>query len=113
MKYMHLPLCIRGESQTSIVPGGAGEDRLNTLAGVVAGLNTDLDSATLGLSRVHLELEDAHARIAAWKLGLMEGIPLKFKSLPWRYPLPARGSAMENQDPSPGCFRFFIYVVIS
>jgi hypothetical protein len=31
---------------------------------VVAGLNTDLDSATLDLSRVHLELENAHARIA-------------------------------------------------
>jgi hypothetical protein len=65
MMYRHLTLCLRGESQTSIVPGGAGEDRLNTLAGVVVGLNTDLDSATLDLSRVHLELEDAHARIAA------------------------------------------------
>jgi hypothetical protein len=43
----------------------------------------------------------------------MEGILLKFKSLPWRYPLPTIGSAMENQDPSPGCFRFSIYVVIS
>jgi hypothetical protein len=32
---------------------------------VVADLNTDLDSATLDLSRVHLELEDAHTRIAA------------------------------------------------
>jgi hypothetical protein len=53
MKYRHLPLYIRGESETSIVPGGAEEDRLNTLAGVVAGLNTDLDSATLDLSRVH------------------------------------------------------------
>jgi hypothetical protein len=42
-----------------------------------------------------------------WKLSLMEGIPLKFKSLPWRYPLPARGSAMENQDPSPGYHRVF------
>jgi hypothetical protein len=31
----------------------------------VASLNTDLDSATLDLSRVHEELEDAHARIAA------------------------------------------------
>jgi hypothetical protein len=62
---MHLPLHIRGENQTGIVPGGANEDRLNTLTGVVAGLNTDLDSATLDLSRVHLELEDAHARIAA------------------------------------------------
>jgi cell division protein FtsB len=31
----------------------------------VAGLNTDLDSATLDLSRVHGELEEAHARIAA------------------------------------------------
>ena len=65
MKYMHLPLCIRGESQTSIVPGGAGEDRLNTLASILAGLNTDLDSATLDLSRVHMELEESHARIAA------------------------------------------------
>jgi hypothetical protein len=63
-KYRHLPLYIRGESQTNIVVGGAGEDRLNTLAGLVEGLNTDLDSATLDLSRVHLELEDAHARIA-------------------------------------------------
>jgi hypothetical protein len=64
-KYRHLFLCLSGGSLTSIVPGGAGEDRLNTLAGVVAGLNTDLDSATLDLSRVHLELEDAHARIVA------------------------------------------------
>jgi hypothetical protein len=64
-KYMHLPLYIRGENKTSIVPCGENEDRLNTLAGVVAGLNTDLDSATLDLSRVHLELEDAHARIVA------------------------------------------------
>jgi hypothetical protein len=77
MKYMHLPLCIRGESQTNIVPGGAGEDRLNTLAGVVAGLNTDLDSATLDLSRVHLELEDAHARIAALEAQLDGRNPLK------------------------------------
>jgi hypothetical protein len=30
----------------------------------VAGLNTDLDSTTLNLSRVHGELEEAHARIA-------------------------------------------------
>ena len=62
---MHLPLRPRGESQTSIVPGEAREDHLNTLVGVVVGLNTDLDSATLDLSRVHEELEDAHARIAA------------------------------------------------
>jgi hypothetical protein len=65
MKYMHLPMRLHGESQTSIVLGRADEDRLNTLVGVVVGLNTDLDSATLDLSRVHLELEDAHARIAA------------------------------------------------
>jgi hypothetical protein len=64
-KYRHLPPHLRGESQTSIVPGGAREDRLNTLAGVVAGLNTDLDSATLDISRAHLELEDVPARIAA------------------------------------------------
>jgi hypothetical protein len=64
-KYMHLPLRLSGGSQTSIVLGGAGEDRLNIIAGAVAGLNIDLDSATLDLSRVHLELEDAHARIAA------------------------------------------------
>jgi hypothetical protein len=36
----------------------------------VAGLNTDLDSATMDLSRVHLELEDAHARIVALKAQL-------------------------------------------
>jgi hypothetical protein len=64
-KFRHLPLRLSGGSQTSIVPGEAGEDRLNTLAGVVAGLNTDLDSATLDLSRVNLELENAHARIVA------------------------------------------------
>ena len=64
-KFRHLPLRLSGGSQTSIVPGGACEDRLNTLPSVVAGFNTDLDNATLDLSRVHLELEDAHARIAA------------------------------------------------
>jgi hypothetical protein len=62
--YKNLPLRPRGESQTSVVPGEAGEDRVNTLVGVVPDLNTDLDSATLDLSRVHEELEDAHARIA-------------------------------------------------
>jgi hypothetical protein len=65
MRYRHLPLRLRGESQTSVVLGEAGEDRLNVLVGVVAGLNTDLDSANLDLSRVHEELKDAHARIAA------------------------------------------------
>jgi hypothetical protein len=64
-RYIHLPLHVRGESQTSVVPGEAGEDRLNTLVDVVGGLNTDLVSATLDLSRVHGELEEAHARIAA------------------------------------------------
>jgi hypothetical protein len=44
---------------------------------------------------------------------LMEGITLKFKSLPWRYPLSARGSTMENQDPSLVYFKFFNCVVIS
>jgi hypothetical protein len=48
-----------------VVSGEAGEDRLNTHVGVVASLNIDLDSATLDLSRVHEEHEDAHARIAA------------------------------------------------
>jgi hypothetical protein len=104
---MHLPLRLSGGSQTSIVPGGAREDRLNTLAGVVAGLNTDLDSATLDLSRVHLELEDAHVRIAALESQLEGRDPLKPKSSPWRCPLPARGFAKWNQDPSPGCFKCF------
>jgi hypothetical protein len=48
-----------------VVPGEVGEDHFNTLVGVVAGLNTDLDCATLDLSRVHEDLEDAHARITA------------------------------------------------
>jgi hypothetical protein len=72
MKFSHLPLRLSGRSQTSIIPGGAGEDRLNTLARVVASLNTDLDSATQDLSRVHLELEDDHARIAALE-ALLQG----------------------------------------
>jgi hypothetical protein len=76
-RFRHLPLRLSGGSQTSIVPGGAGEDRLNTLAGVVAGLNTDLDSATLDLSRVHLELEDVHARIAALEALLQGRDPLE------------------------------------
>jgi hypothetical protein len=64
-RYRHLSLCLRGENQTSVVPCEAGEDRLKTLVSVVAGLNTDLDSVNLDLSRVHRELEEAHARIAA------------------------------------------------
>jgi hypothetical protein len=112
-KYRHLPLRIRGESHTSNVPGGAGEDRLNTLVGVVAGLNTDLDSATLDLSRVHLELEDEHARIAALEAQLDGRNPLEVQVPAMALSPPGRGSAMENQDPSPGCFRFSIYVVIS
>jgi hypothetical protein len=47
-----------------VVPERAAKDRLNTLVGVVVGLNYDLDNATLDLSRIHEELEDAHARIA-------------------------------------------------
>jgi hypothetical protein len=120
MKYMHLSLRIRGENQTIIVLGGANEDRLNTLAGVVVGLNTDLDSATLDLSRVHLELEDAHARITALEAQLdgrnppevqVPAMALSLTSKRICYGEP--GSAMENQDPSPGYFRSFIYVVIS
>ena len=37
---------------------------------MVVGLNTNLDSATFDLSRVHEELEDAHVRIAALKAQL-------------------------------------------
>lgn len=40
-EYQHLPIRPRGESQTSVVLGGAREDRLNTFVGVVAGLNSD------------------------------------------------------------------------
>jgi hypothetical protein len=47
-----------------------------------------------------------------WKLNWKKGIPLKPKSLPWLCPLPARGSAMENQDPSPGYFRCLRHIVI-
>jgi hypothetical protein len=80
--YRHLPLRPRGESQTGVVPGEAGEGRINTLVGVVAGLNIDLDSATLDLSRVHEELEDAHARIAALDAQLERRNPLKINSQP-------------------------------
>jgi hypothetical protein len=43
----------------------------------VAGLNTNLDRATLDLSRVHLELEDARARIAALEAQLQGRDPLE------------------------------------
>jgi hypothetical protein len=43
----------------------------------VAGLNTDLDSATLDLSRMHMELEDAHTRIAALEAQLQGRDPLE------------------------------------
>ena len=62
-RYRHLPLRLCGENQTSVVLGEGGEDRLNTLVGVVAGLNTDLDSSTLDLSRVYEELEDTHVMV--------------------------------------------------
>jgi hypothetical protein len=107
MSFRHLPLCLNGGSQTSIVPGEAGEDRLNTLAGVVVGLNTDLDSATLDLSRAHLEPEDAMPGLQPWKPYFKDGIRLKPRSPPWRCPLPARGFAMGNPDPSPGCSEKF------
>jgi hypothetical protein len=67
-RFRHLPLRLSGGSQTSIVPGEAGEDRLNTVAGVVAGLNTDLDSVTLDLFRLHLELENAPCLSRRWSL---------------------------------------------
>jgi hypothetical protein len=63
--YRNLPLCPHGESQTIVVLGEAGEDRLNTLAGVMAGLNTDLDSATLDLSRVHVASQFLVPRLEA------------------------------------------------
>jgi hypothetical protein len=109
---MHIPLRLCGESQTSVVPGEAREDRLNILVGVVAGLNNDLENATLDLSKVHEELEDAHARIAVLEAQLKGRNPLKLKSRPWLCPHPARGSVMENQDLSLGCFRFIRHIVI-
>jgi hypothetical protein len=47
-----------------------------------------------------------------WKLSYKEEIPLKPKSPPWRCPLPARGFAMGNQNPSLGYFKFLSYIVI-
>lgn len=85
MTYMHLPPRPCGEIETSVIRGETREDRLNTLVGVVAGLNSDLDSATLDLSMIH---EDAHARIAALEAQL-EGrdppeaeVPITAVSLP-------------------------------
>ena len=47
----------------------------------MAGLNTDLDSATLDLSRVHLELDNAHARIAALEAQL-QGLDMPEAQVP-------------------------------
>jgi hypothetical protein len=92
---MYLPLRPHGESQTSVVLGEAGEDRLNTLIGVVAGLNTDLDSAILDLSRVHEELEDAHARIAVLEAQLEGRNPPKAQVPAIAVSRPVRGFTME------------------
>jgi hypothetical protein len=92
---MYLPLRPHGESQTSVVLGEAGEDRLNTLIGVVAGLNTDLDSAILDLSRVHEELEDAHARIAVLEAQLEGRNPPKAQVPTIAVSRPVRGLTME------------------
>jgi hypothetical protein len=113
MRYRHLPLHLRGESQTNVVLGEAREDCLHTLVGVVAGHITDLDNATLDLSRLHGELEEAHFRLQPSKLSSEEGIHPKPKSLPWLCPRPARGFAMENQDLSQGYSIFISHIVIS
>jgi hypothetical protein len=57
---------------------------------VVAGLNTDLDSATLDLFRVHLELEDAHARIAALEARLEGRDPREAQILAMALSLPRK-----------------------
>jgi hypothetical protein len=45
-------------------------------------LDTDLDSATLDLSRIHEEVEDAHVRIASLEAQLEGRNPPELKSLP-------------------------------
>ena len=65
-----------------MVLGEAREHRLNALVGEVAGLDTDLDSATLDLSRIHEEVEDAHVRIASLEAQLEGRNPPELKSLP-------------------------------
>ena len=108
-RFKHLPLRLSGGSQTSIVPGGAGEDCLKTLAGVVAGLNTDLYNATLDLSRVHLSWRMSTPGLHPWNPYFKDGIRLKLRSPPWHCPLTARGFAMGNPDPSPGYFEVLSY----
>jgi hypothetical protein len=100
-RFRHLPLRLSGGSQTSIIPGEAGEDRLNTLASVVAGLNTELDSATLDLSRVHLELEDAHARIAALEALLQGRDPPEAQVPAMALSPPRKRIRYGSPDPSP------------
>jgi hypothetical protein len=71
---------------------------------VVVGLNTNLDSGTLDLSRVHLELEDAHARIVALEAILQERDPPEAQVPPWHCLRLTRGFAMGSLDPSLGYF---------
>ena len=44
--------------------GYPGENRINILIQVVAGLNTDLEVATAELDQTHVMLKDAYERIA-------------------------------------------------
>jgi hypothetical protein len=89
-----------------MVSGEAGADRLNTLVGVVAGLNTNLDSATLDLSRIHEELEDAHARIATLDAQLEGRYPPEAQVHDIVVSCPTRGFTMEPQDLLLGYSRF-------
>jgi hypothetical protein len=80
---------------------------------VVACLNTDLDSATLDLSRVHEELEDAHARIAALEAQLEGRNPPEAQVPAIAVSPPRKRIRYGAQDLLPGYSRFICHIVIS
>ena len=62
--YRHIPRRTSGTERTVVPLGDPEEVRLNVLAQVAAGLNTDLEGATAELDQTHEKLKEAYARIA-------------------------------------------------
>lgn len=88
-------------TNSAILLGEAREDRINTLARVIAALNTDLDGATSELAKTHGELQDAHARLLSSLDRIHGRLRMMFPALALPYHHFVRSSFMDHFVPSP------------